>query len=70
MLSLLFLVKFYIVKMERDNVVDFSSRLSKDELSKEQEDYWWKVLEDCERGAEYARRMLKLGKYSVEKGVE
>ena len=55
---------------KNDNVHDLSSRLSDKELTDEQLEYWWGVLEDSERAAEYARRMLKIGKYATEKGID
>ncbi len=38
-----------------ENVVQM---FPKTELTDEQKIYWWKVLEDAERQAEYARKML------------
>ena len=55
---------------KNNNVHDLSSRLSNNELTYEQLEYWWGVLEDSERAAEYARRMLKIGKYATEKGID
>lgn len=56
--------------MERDNVYDLSSKIAGEELTQEQKDHWWQVLEDCERGAEYARRVLKIGEFATKKGNE
>lgn len=56
--------------MSRENVFDLSSKIVEKELTPEQEEHWWQVLEDYERGAEYARRMLKIGIYATEKGLD
>lgn len=54
----------------RNNVHDLSSKIAKNGLSPEQENYWYQKLEDAERAVEYAKRMLKLGRFATEKGVE
>lgn len=55
---------------EKNNIHDLSHKLNEKELTHEQLEYWWRVLEDSERAAEYARRMLKIGKYATEKGID
>ena len=54
----------------KNNVHDLSPKIARNNLSPEQESYWYQKLEDAERAVEYAKRMLKIGKYATEKGAE
>lgn len=36
-----------------------------EKLTDEQEAYWWEQLEIAERKVEYARRMLKIGRFAA-----
>ena len=40
------------------------------QLSPEATNNWYQYLEDCERGAERARRVLGIGRIAVEKGLD
>lgn len=40
------------------------------ELTPEQEEHWWHELEVAERKVEYAKRMLKIGRFAVGGEVE
>lgn len=55
---------------EKDNVVNMPQTVFERELDEDRKAYWLNVLRNCEKGADYARQMLKLGEYAVEKSEE